>query len=80
MKTIRCFGFFQKNMQTCRKNWKMMKKEGSDIDEKGQNWWKMKQNNIFCIFSEKKYGNMSKKVKMMKIGKILMKRVKIDEK
>ena len=31
-------------------------------DEKGQNWWKMKQNNVFWIFSGK-YGQMSKKVK-----------------
>ena len=46
---------------------KMSKKDkndenGSDIDEKGQNWWKMKKNNIFSIFSGK-YGKMSKKVK-----------------
>ena len=33
---------------------------GSDIDEKGQNWWTLQKNNIFSILSEK-YGKMSKK-------------------
>ena len=37
-------------------------RNGSDIDEKGQNWWEMKKNNIFSIFSEK-YTKMSKKLK-----------------
>ena len=36
--------------------------KGSDIDEKGQNWWKMKKNNMFWIFSGKD-GKMSNKVK-----------------
>ena len=41
---------------------------------------KKRKNNIFSIFSEKG-GKMLKKVKNdEKIGKILMKRVKIDEK
>ena len=53
--------FFQKHIEKCRKNWKMMKMgqiliKKVKIDEK----WKKK--NIFSIFSEK-YGKMSKKVK-----------------
>ena len=35
---------------------------GSDIDEKGQNWWKMRNIIFFGFFSEK-YGKMSKKLK-----------------
>ena len=52
---------------------------GSDIDEKGKNWWKNVKITFFPIFSEK-YGKKSKKWKMMKIGQILMKNLKIDEK
>ena len=53
---------------------------GSDIDEKGQNWWEMKKNNVFSIFSEK-YGKMSKKKWIMiNMGQILIQKVKIDEK
>ena len=60
MKKIIIFGFFQKNMETCRKEWKMMKigqilMNKVKIDEK----WKK---NIFWIFSEK-YGKMSKNMK-----------------
>ena len=40
---------------------------------------KNEKNNIFWIFSEQ-YGKISKKVKMMKMGQMLMKKVKIDEK
>ena len=61
MKKIMFFGFFWE------KNGKISKKvktdqNGSDIDGKGQKWWKMKTNNIFWIFWEK-YGKISKKVK-----------------
>ena len=52
---------------------------GSDIDGKGQNWWTMKTNNTFWIFFQKNMGKCRKKWKMMKMGQILMKKVKIDE-
>ena len=37
-------------------------RNGSDIDEKGQNWWKMKYI-IFVGFFSERYGKMSKKVR-----------------
>ena len=52
---------------------------GSDSDQKGQNWWKMK-NIIFFGFSQENMEKRRKKWKMMKKGQILMKKVKIDEK
>ena len=58
-------------MDFFRKIWKNVEivkndKKGSDIDEKGQNWWKMKEKKI-STFSQK-YGKMSKKVKKEKKG------------
>ena len=35
---------------------------GSDIDEKGQNWWTLQKIILFRFFSEE-YGKLSKKVK-----------------
>ena len=66
------------------KYWKNSKKvkndkNGSDIEKNGQNWWKMKTI-IFFGFFQKNMETCRKKWKMMKIGQILMKKVKIDEK
>ena len=36
--------------------------QGSDIDEKGQNWWKMKKI-LFVRFLSEKYGKLLTKVK-----------------
>ena len=52
---------------------------GSDIDKKGQNWWKMKKNNLSWIFSEQ-YGKMSQKVKNDENGSDINERGQIDEK
>ena len=51
----------------------------SDIDEKGKNWWKMKTIFFFGFF-QKNMENCRKKWKMIKIGQILRKKGKIDEK
>ena len=52
---------------------------GSDIDENGQNWWKMKKIIIFGFF-QKNMEKCRKMWKMMKMGQILMKTVKIKDK
>ena len=52
--------------------------KGSDIAEKGPNWWKMKKI-MFVGFFQENMEKCLKKWKMMKKGKILMKKVKIDE-
>ena len=63
---------------------KMSKKDknnenGSDIDEKGQIWWKMKKV-IFSRFFQKNMEKCRKNIKMLKMGQILMKKVKFDGK
>ena len=56
------FGFFSEKYGKISKNAKIYEK-GSDINTKGQNWWKMKKNIIFYwIFSEK-YGKKSENTK-----------------
>ena len=47
--------------------------KGSDIDEKGQNWWKMKIIIFFGLF-HKNMEKCRKKWKMMKKGQILLKK------
>ena len=77
MKKIIIFGVFQKNMKKCRKKWN--DENGSDIDKNGQIKWKMKKI-IIVGFSQKNMKKCRKKWKMMKMGQILMKTVKLDEK
>ena len=52
---------------------------GSDIDKNGQNEWKMKKIIIFGFF-QKNMKKCRKRWKMMKMGQILMKTVKINNK
>ena len=46
---------------------------GSDIDEKGQNWWKMREIIFFGPF-QKKMEKCRKKWKMMKNGHVLLRK------
>ena len=59
------FGFVQENMKNDEK--------GSDIAEKGPNWWKMKKI-IFVGFFQENMEQCRKKRKMMKQGHILLKK------
>ena len=77
MKIIIFFGFFKKNMENVEKSEKWW--------EWVRYWWKRsklmknEKNNMFWIF-QKNIEKCGKERKMMKMGKILMEKVKIDEK
>ena len=63
------------------KRYKKVKNDetGSDIAEKGPNWWKMRKI-IFFGFIHENMEKQRKKWKMMKKGQILLKKAQIDEK
>ena len=67
-----------KNMEKYRKKWKNDEK-GSDIAEKGPNWWKMRKI-IFFGFIHQNMEKQRKKWRMMKKGHVLLKKAQIDEK
>ena len=77
MKKMIFFGFWEE----CGKMLKKVKngENGSDIDEKGHNWWKIKKI-IFFGFFQKNVKKCLERWKMMKMGQILLKKVRDDEK
>jgi hypothetical protein len=44
--------FLQKNMEKCRKRWKIDYEEGSNYDSKDQKAWKIKKTITLWIFEE----------------------------
>ena len=76
MKKIIFFGFLSE------KDGKMSKKvkkdeNGSDIDEKGQNWWKMKNIIFVGFFFRKTWKNVAKSEKWWKLVRYWWKRSKL---